>query len=211
MKRREFGLAFNKGKLFFRKIKRAYNFWKICFRARNDSTHEVLNKFGMSETSCWIGLFSKFVKFHLVKNGNRQEITRKNNVVQGGKLSLIKPSKKRHRVNRTHAQTSRALALTKGYRSKRDLLKPNCRVSLSKPRGTTVSLDRRVQTHAHTTLGGVTWYKPRLRSFKFRCSLHKLTDELNSSRAFLQAANACFFFEACSRALTCREKTVQVS
>ena len=109
------------------------------------------------------------------------------------------------RVNRTQA-----LALTKGYRSKRHLLMPNCRVSLSHPRGTTVSLDRRVLTRAHTTLD-VTWYKPRLRIFKFRCSLHKLTDELNSSRAFLHAANACFFFEACSRALTCREKTVQAS
>ena len=41
------------------------------------------NKFGMSETSRWIGLFSKFVKFQLVKSGNRQEITRKHNVVQG--------------------------------------------------------------------------------------------------------------------------------
>ena len=51
----------------------------------------------MSETSCWIGLFSKFVNFHLVKSGNRQEITRKNNVVQGGKLSLMKRSKTRQK------------------------------------------------------------------------------------------------------------------
>ena len=97
VKRWEFGLAFNKGKSVCRKIKRVYNFWKICFRARNESTHEVLNKFGMSETSCWIELFSKFVKFHLIKNGNRQEITRNNKVVQGGKLSLIKRTKTRHK------------------------------------------------------------------------------------------------------------------
>ena len=51
------------------------------------------NKFGMSETSCTIGLSSKFVKFHLVQGGNRQEITRNNNVVQGGKISLIRRSK----------------------------------------------------------------------------------------------------------------------
>ena len=51
----------------------------------------------MSETFCSIGLFSKFVKFHLVKSGNRQEITRKNNVVLGGKLSLIKRSKTRQK------------------------------------------------------------------------------------------------------------------
>ena len=42
--------------------------------ARNDSAREV---FGVSE----------FVKFHLVKSGNRQEVTRKNNVVQRGKLN----------------------------------------------------------------------------------------------------------------------------
>ena len=64
------------------------------------------NKFGMSETSCCIGLFSKFVKFHLVQGGNRQEITCKNNVVQGGKISLIKRSKNApERAYRTHAQT----------------------------------------------------------------------------------------------------------
>ena len=51
----------------------------------------------MSETSCSIGLFSKFVKFHLVQGGNRQEITRNNNVVQGGKTSLIKRSKTRQK------------------------------------------------------------------------------------------------------------------
>ena len=51
------------------------------------------NKFGMSETSCWIRLFSKFVKFHLFKSGNRQEITRKHNVVRGAKLSLINDGK----------------------------------------------------------------------------------------------------------------------
>lgn len=55
------------------------------------------NKFGMSETFCWIELFSKFVKFLLVQGGNRQEITRKNIVVQGGKLSLIKRSKTRQK------------------------------------------------------------------------------------------------------------------
>ena len=55
------------------------------------------NKFGMSETSCTIGLSSKFVKFHLVQGGNRQEITRNNNVVQGGKISLIRRSKTRQK------------------------------------------------------------------------------------------------------------------
>ena len=55
------------------------------------------NKFGMSETSCWIGLFSKFVKFHLVKSGNRQGITHRHNVVQGANLSLIKRSKMRQK------------------------------------------------------------------------------------------------------------------
>ena len=55
------------------------------------------NKFGMSETSCWIGLFSKFVKFHLVKSGNRQGITHSHNVVQGANLSLIKRSKMRQK------------------------------------------------------------------------------------------------------------------
>ena len=47
----------------------------------------------MSETSCWIGLFSKFVKFYLVKSGNRQGISHTHNVVQGANLSLIKRSK----------------------------------------------------------------------------------------------------------------------
>ena len=55
------------------------------------------NKFGMSETSCWIGLFSKFVKFHLVKTGNRQGITHRRNVVQDANLSLIKRSKMRQK------------------------------------------------------------------------------------------------------------------
>ena len=34
-------------------------------------------------------MFSKFVKFHLVQGGNHQEITRKNNVVQGGGRNTI--------------------------------------------------------------------------------------------------------------------------
>ena len=44
-------------------------------------------KCSVCQASCLIGLFPQFVKFHLVNSGNRQEITRKNNVVQGGKLS----------------------------------------------------------------------------------------------------------------------------
>ena len=85
-------------KIVFRKKLRVYNFWKSCFRARNDSTHKCL----VCQTSCWIGLFSKFVKFHLVKCGNRLGITRKNNVVHGGKLSLIK-DRKRARKSQPHA------------------------------------------------------------------------------------------------------------
>jgi len=38
-------------------------------------------------------LFPKFVKFHLVQGGNRQEITRENNVVKGGKISLNRARK----------------------------------------------------------------------------------------------------------------------
>ena len=80
------------------------------------------NKFGMSETSYWIGFFSRFVKFHLVQGGNRQEITCKNNVVQGGKLSLIKQSKTRlnppEGVSCTHAQTFFSSAQQLAFRAK---------------------------------------------------------------------------------------------
>ena len=79
MKSQEFGLAFNKGKLFFvnlEGLKLLKNlFWCMTQRMK------------CSVCQASFGLFSKFVKFHLVNSGNRQEITRKNNVVQGGKLS----------------------------------------------------------------------------------------------------------------------------
>ena len=76
------------------------------------------NKFGMSETSCWIGLFSKFVKFHLVKSGNRQGITHRHNVVQGANLSLIKRSKMRQKES-TARMRRRFSALSDIYHAAR--------------------------------------------------------------------------------------------
>ena len=72
------------------------------------------NKFGMPETSCWVGLFSKFVKFHLVKTGNRQGITHRHNVVQGANLSLIKRSKMRQKES-TARMRRRYSALSAEY------------------------------------------------------------------------------------------------